>query len=95
MHNSFRQIPNDPETTVLFQLESCFDDIPACYQSWHFDGIRGESIIFRNQDLKHRNDTDLIDKVKASRLVQKNTPVTLSRNPPGFLFINFNIRLEG
>lgn len=95
MNTNFNHIPNDPDTTVLFQLESCFDDIPACYQSWHFDGIRGESIIFMNKDLKERNDTDLIAKVKASRLVKKNTPVTLSRNPPGFLFINFNIRLDG
>ncbi len=94
MNLNSNQIPNDPETTILFQQLGVFDDIPACYQSWLFDGIRGESIIFHKRDLKHHKDTDLIKKVKASKLVKSTSQITLSRNPPEFLFINFNIALE-
>ncbi len=94
MNPEFKHIPNDPDTIILFQQQGVFDDIPACYQSWLFDGIRGESIIFHKKDLQHRKDTDLINKVKASQLVQKSSQITLSRNPPDFLFINFNIALE-
>ncbi len=87
-------IPNDPKTTVLFEQQGVFDDIPACYQAWQHDGIRGESIVFLNKDLKNRRDTDLIEKVKASKLVRSNSQITFSRNPPDFLFINFNIILD-
>lgn len=94
MNPDFNHIPMDPDTTILFQQQGVFDDIPACYQSWLFDGIRGESIIFLNKDLKNRKDTDLIKKVKASKLVKSSSQITLSRNPPEFLFINFNVILE-
>lgn len=95
MNSDFNQIPNNPDTTILFQQQGVFDDIPACYQSWLFDGIRGESIIFLKKDLKHHKDTDLIKKVKASQLVKSCSQITLSRNPPDYLFINFNIVLDG
>ncbi|VAW47432.1 hypothetical protein MNBD_GAMMA02-1266 [hydrothermal vent metagenome] len=94
MKANFNHIPNNPDTVILFQQQGVFDDIPACYQTWLFDGIRGESIIFLKDDLKNRKDTDLINKVKASKLVQTSSQITLSRNPPDYLFINFNIALE-
>ena len=94
MNNNLNHIPNDPDTTILFQQQGVFNDIPACYQSWMFDGIRGESIIFHKTDLKGHKDTDLIEKVKASQLVKSTSQITLSRNPPEYLFINLNIALE-
>ncbi len=93
MNRNLNNIPSEPEATILFQQLGVFDDIPACYQTWQFDGIRGESIIFHQRDLKNRKDTDLIEKVKASQLVKASSQITLSRNPPGYLFINFNIAL--
>lgn len=95
MKPNLNTIPNDPATTILFQQAGVFDDIPACYQAWQFDGIRGESIVFLKKDLKGRKDTDLIQKVKASQLVRQNSQITFSRNPPDYLFINFNIQLDG
>ena len=86
----FNCIPNEPETTVVFEQHGTFDDIPACYQSWQSHDITGERIVFLEKDLDERKDTELIDKVKASQLVQSNSPITLSRNPPEYLFINFN-----
>ncbi len=82
--------PGHPESIVIFEQQGFFDDIPACYKSWQFKGISGESIVFLKKDLKDRKDTELIDKIKASQLVQTNSPITLSRNPPEYLFINFN-----
>ncbi len=94
MKSNINEIPVDPHTHILFQQQGVFDDIPACYQAWQHDGIRGESIIFHKKDLKHRKDIDLIKKVQASKLVQSTSQITLSRNPPEFLFINFNVTLE-
>ncbi len=94
MKPDLNTIPNDPKTTVLFEQQGVFDDIPACYQAWQHDGIRGESIVFLKKDLKNRKDTDLIHKVKASKLVRSNSQITFSRNPPDYLFINFNIQLD-
>lgn len=95
MKQNLNHIPNNPDTTILFQQQGVFDDIPACYQAWSNGGIRGESIIFLNTDLKNRKDTELIHKVKASKLVQDNSQITLSRNPENYLFINFNVVLDG
>ncbi len=88
------KFPSSPKTTIEFQQQGVFDDIPACYRAWRLGGLRGESIIFQKKDLKNRKDIDLIKKVKASKLVQSNSQITLSRNPPEYLFINFNITLD-
>ena len=51
MTSNLNHIPHDPDTTILFEQQGVFDDIPACYQSWHWDGVSGESIIFLKKTL--------------------------------------------
>ncbi len=90
MKNENIHTTDQSQMHILFEQHGTFDDIPACYQSWQSDEVSGERIVFLKQDLKGRNDIDLIRKVKASQLVQTNSPVTLNRNPPELLSINFN-----
>lgn len=94
MKPDFNHIPNDSGTTVIFEQLGFFDDIPVCYQSWQYHNTSGESIVFLKKDLENHKDTDLISQVKASKLLQIGSPITLSRNPPEYLFINFNFSVK-
>jgi len=91
MTSNLNHIPHDPDTTILFEQQGVFDDIPACYQSWHWDGVSGESIIFLKKDLKQHKIKNLIQKVKASHLVQNPDQVT-KKQKSDYLFINFNFK---
>lgn len=96
MTSNLNHIPHDPDTTILFEQQGVFDDIPACYQSWHLknchsNGISGESIIFLKKDLKQHKIKHLIQKVKASHLVQNPDQVT-KKQKSDYLFINFNFK---
>ena len=91
MTSNLNHIPHDPDTTILFEQQGVFDDIPACYQSWYWDGVSGESIIFLKKDLKQHQIKHLIQKVKTSHLVQNPDQVT-KKQKSDYLFINFNFR---
>ena len=91
MTSNLNHIPHDPDTTILFEQQGVFDDIPACYQSWYWDGVSGESIIFLKKDLKQHKIKNLIQKVKASHLVQNPDQVT-KKQKSDYLFINFNFK---
>lgn len=81
------------ESTLLFEHQGMFDDIPACYQTWQCDGFSGESILFKKKDLKNRLITNLIKKVRASKLAQTHKPITVSHNPPGHVCVIFNFKM--
>ena len=83
-------IPNTNNTTLLFDLEGMFNDIPARYQTWQFDGIRGENILFNKKDLKRQTISQIIKAVRASKLAQTHKPITVSHNPPGHVCLIFN-----
>lgn len=92
------QIPNQAAEqaaeTIQFEHHGSFNDIPACYQTWQFDGMRGESIMFKKTDLKKYALDKLIRDVRASKLAQTHKPITLSHNPPGHLCVIFNFSMK-
>lgn len=90
MRTTFQDIPKDPATTIIFQHEGVFDDMPVCYRTWQYDDIQGDSIIFQHQDLQGQEDQQIIKKVKASCLVDETKTIAISRNNPDFVFVNFN-----
>ena len=90
MSRAFHNIPSDPDTTIIFQHQGVFDDVPVCYRAWRFDDIQGESIIFQHEDIQGQGDQEIIRKVKASHLVDKNKTIAISRNNPDYVFVNFN-----
>lgn len=69
-----------------------FDDIPAQYLTCHYQGSRCDRLVFLNKDLKNRKGSDLLNKIKASRLVQKNSPITFKQSKDGQLCIDFNFK---
>ena len=93
MRAAFQNIPTDPETTILFEHQGVFDDLPVCFRAWQYDDIQGESIIFQNRDLQGQEDRHIIKKVKASCLVDKSKTIAISRNNPDYVFVNFNFKV--
>lgn len=94
MKKDFTNISNDPGTRILMSLEAKLDDFDVCYQVWIFEGVRAESMIFHNDDVKDLSDEDLIAEVKESPLVKPEKGFTVSRNNPDFTFVNFNFETK-
>ncbi|WP_154223890.1 hypothetical protein [Marinicella rhabdoformis] len=90
MSTVFSKIPSDPNSTILFQYQGVFDDVPVCYRTWRIDDIQGDSIIFQHKDLFGQEDRQIIKKIQASHLVDKSKTIAISRNHPDFVFVNFN-----
>lgn len=88
----FSNLPTQTDTTILFQYQGVFDDMPVCYRTWRNKDIQAESMIFKCKDLNGQKDQDLLQKIKASNLANHSKTIAISRQNPDFVVVNFNFQ---
>jgi len=86
----FKNVPIDNDTKILFESIMKFDGEDILYQKWRFDGIVGESIIFRTENVGNMSDKELIEYIATSDIVTNKSSITISRNDDTYTFLNFN-----
>jgi hypothetical protein len=59
-------------------------------QTWSWDGVVGESLIFDSQDTKSMNDEELIAFIN-NNWVEVIGQATFKRDQNGYCFVNFNL----
>ena len=65
------------------------------YQIWSWDGIKGESIIFADADIKDLSEEEIKEKVRSSPMVtEKESSMTFSQKGSGYTFVNFNFEQD-
>ena len=65
------------------------------YQIWSWDGIKGESIIFADADIKDLSEDEITEYVRSSPIVKdKESSMTFSQKGNGFTFVNFNFEQD-
>jgi hypothetical protein len=90
---NFSDVPEDPDTTILAQAEVEIGDLPALYQSWSWEGILAESVIFHSGDVAGVSDEALLQMVQDSYTILEDK-FTIKRGSEGYVFVNFNFRLH-
>jgi hypothetical protein len=65
----FDKVETEDDTGVILSLESLFDEYETLYQNCIWDGIKGQSLIFDNNDISHVDLDTLIHEVRHSPLV--------------------------
>lgn len=93
MNEKFKNVSVEVDTKIITQIECKIADYAALYQTWVWDGIFGESIIFTKEDVAHLNDEEVKQLVTDSKYYQSAMGnITFSRGKSNFVFVNFNFQ---
>ena len=91
MSDKFKNVPVDDDTRILSQEIKRLDKFEALYQLWSWDGYKGESIIFSDDDVKNLSEAEIKEIIRKSSLLKdKESKMTFSQSGSGYTFINFN-----
>lgn len=85
----FSNIPIEKDTRILFQKQCKLGGYDVRHEIWSWDGYRGESLIFSNDDVAGLTDRDIKRLVRTSGLIDEGSAMTLNRSTD-FTFCNFN-----
>lgn len=93
MRKCFEGLPEDPDTEIIMRetvQAGEGQEIPVLHEKWGWRGVRGESLIFRDDDAADLADGELV--VLAGRLcsIGNRENVMIRRGCDGFAFVNFN-----
>jgi len=90
--NVFLNIPLDVDTRIISECIVMIGVREAVHQSWLWDGIQGESIIFKEEDVQGLMGDEIKSIVSGSPLLGGNgaADMTISLHQKGFVFVNFN-----
>lgn len=92
MSNKFENVPVEYDTTIYASIEAPFGEYSVLHQTWRWDGVDAESLIFSTGDIKHLTKDDLIEEVRHSPFIKpesRNKGITFKQNED-FTYVNFN-----
>jgi len=90
MKDKFKNVPVEADTKIGFEKEVKLGGYDALYQGWTWDGIYGESIILKSEDVAKLTDDEINQMVKTSPFIKNDSITTFKRTESGFIFVNFN-----
>lgn len=90
MSNKFKNVPNDPDTRIIFETECRLDEYDVLYQRWIWQQIVSESFIFADADVAALTDKALEQLVRSSPMIKPDSEVLIRRPGEGFVFASFN-----
>jgi len=86
----FNNVPVEPDTRIIQQREIEIEGVPALHQTWSWDGLIGESIIFHSDDVEGFTDDEIFELINDH--TDPEGKYTVSRSDSGYTFVNFNFR---
>ena len=95
MVDKFKNVPIDEDTKILFQALKKLDRYEVLYQIWSWEGLRAESVIFLDDDVKKLSKREIKRIVKTSSFLKnKESRMTFSQSGSGYTFVNFNFEYD-
>ncbi|MCZ2102210.1 MAG: hypothetical protein LC107_11800 [Chitinophagales bacterium] len=88
----FKNVGSEPDTKIISRNPIKLQNYDALHEVWFWDGIKGESIIFVADEVKDLSKEEIIDLISVDSQIEvkSKTQMTLSKNNPEFMFVNFN-----
>lgn len=86
-NDKFSNLKADADTQILLRHQTSLKGYDVMIESWVWDGIAGQSVIFYNRDVENFSDDELINLIKEH---YKTVTVTISRASTDYVFLNFN-----
>jgi len=86
--NKFSDVPVEDDTKILISEELTVSGIDCRFESWSWDGIKGISFIFLNDDIPKLSEEELIQMIISEQLNQKKLSTTFKQGEK-YTFVNF------
>ena len=91
MDNKFKNVPLEIETRLISAKAVQLDKFEVLHQVWSWEGIKGESIIFADEDVQGLSEDEIKKIVRDSDMLEdKGSNLTFAQKGNGFTFVNFN-----
>lgn len=90
----FRSVPVEDDTYILTETAITADRYDALHQTWRWDGIDAESLIFLTADVAGLSEEDLKELLYSTGLADASPSITISQIDEGYTFINFNFSFD-
>jgi len=87
----FNDVENDFDTKIYFRKIISIKNIQALHESWIWDGINGESLIFYREDLKLGNKEEILDLISEYITLQKTSTTLVEKGKYVYFNFNFNV----
>ncbi len=88
----FEGLTIDPETRLESRRKLELDGLACVHEKWSWDGVVGETLVFRESDVGQHDDAALEALARRSGCVELGSAVTMTRDRDGYAFVNFNFR---
>ena len=82
-------MPSDLETRILFKKNISIGSYECSFEYWAWDGITGNSVIFKIDSGLINEDDYFIGLVKTHFDCSPQVQFTVTRNNPDYVFVNF------
>lgn len=90
----FDNLSIDEGTCVLSRVMRQVNDVDTLHETWLWDDIKGESLIFCVEDVSTLSEEALEAAPARAGLAVAGGQVTVSRSDPRFVFVNFNFSTD-
>jgi hypothetical protein len=88
MENRFDSIPMEDDTVLMLRKQVSIGGFSCVHEVWRWDGVSGESVIFRSEDVEQLTDEEILDLIGALKKSPEES-ATVKRKSD-FVFVNFN-----
>lgn len=61
INNKFSQVPQDSDTKITYSEVIELHGFDVLHEKWIWDGIKAQSYIFYNEDIRELNETKLLE----------------------------------
>jgi len=86
---AWTDVPLEPDTTLLEEVPVQLDGYDLLYQRWHWDGLPGESLILREDQVEALTDEQLHQLALDKGLIPTSAAITITRQRQGYAFVNY------
>ena len=95
MKEKFKNAPLDEGTRLTASNLVDLGEYEALHQVWRWEGIKGESVIFADEDVEALSEEEIKKLVRESGMLEdKGSKLTFSQKGTGFTFVNFNFSID-
>ena len=88
MNDKFKNIPTEDDTHVIIRLDIKVGELDAVYESWHWEGVNADSIIFLTEDIK-LSDIEFNKILSDLKIIGDLSKITVKESGE-YTFVNFN-----
>jgi hypothetical protein len=92
-NRKFENVPVEEDTIIDSKEIVMVGEIEALFETWHWDGIKGSSLVFSKEDLPETGKLEIKKWLVKLGWIKASEDITVKESADqGFLFVNYNFK---